>query len=58
MSWVGVAIGLLVTVTLHATLLAAVALAAEMGLGTNRLADIKVVGPAISDVMKKFKPSY
>jgi uncharacterized protein (DUF362 family) len=34
------------------------ALAAQMGLGTNRLADIKVVGAAVSDVMKKFKPSY
>ena len=34
------------------------ALAAQMGLGTNKLADIKVVGPSISDVMKKFKPSY
>ena len=34
------------------------AIAASVGLGSNRLADIDVVGPAISDVMRKFKPSY
>jgi uncharacterized protein (DUF362 family) len=33
-------------------------LAVEKGLGTNRLDQIKVVGPAIADVMKKFKPSW
>lgn len=34
------------------------AIAAGIGLGTNRLADIDVAGPAIADVMKKFKASY
>ena len=34
------------------------AIATSIGLGTNRLSDIDVVGPAISDVMKKFKSSY
>ena len=30
------------------------ALAAEKGLGTNKLADIKVLGPSVQDVMTKF----
>lgn len=34
------------------------AIAARIGLGSNRLSDVTVVGPAISDVMKKFKASY
>jgi uncharacterized protein (DUF362 family) len=33
-------------------------IAARLGLGTNRLEEIKVVGPAIKDVMMKFTPSY
>jgi uncharacterized protein (DUF362 family) len=33
-----------------------IALAAEKGLGTNMLADIKVVGAAIKDVMTQFMP--
>lgn len=34
-----------------------VALAAEIGLGTNRLADIDVVGAPINDVKVTFKPA-
>lgn len=33
-------------------------LAAQLGLGTNRLEEIKVVGETISDVTVHFKPSY
>lgn len=33
-------------------------LAAQMGLGTNRLEEVKVVGPSIEDVMVQFEPSY
>jgi uncharacterized protein (DUF362 family) len=33
-------------------------MAAKMGLGTNKLADIKVIGPAIGDIRMKFTPSY
>ena len=34
------------------------AIAASIGLGSNKLSDVKTTGPAISDVMHKFKPSY
>ena len=33
-------------------------MAAKLGLGTNKLEDIQVVGPSIADVMMKFTPSY
>ena len=33
-------------------------IAAKMGMGTNNLDEIKVVGPAIQDIVKKFSPSY
>ncbi len=33
------------------------ALAADMGLGTNQLSEIRVVGPAIQEVAYKFKPA-
>ena len=35
-----------------------IAIAAQLGLGTNKLDEIKVVGAALSEVTKKFKPSY
>jgi hypothetical protein len=31
---------------------------AQMGLGTNKLAEIKVVGVPIKDATTQFKPSY
>jgi hypothetical protein len=34
------------------------AIAAELGLGTNKLSDIKTIGPKVSDVVHKFKPSW
>lgn len=34
------------------------AIAAQMGMGTNKLADITTIGPAIGDVKMKFKPSW
>jgi uncharacterized protein (DUF362 family) len=33
-------------------------LARELGLGTNRLDEIEVVGPSIKDVSKKFEPCW
>jgi uncharacterized protein (DUF362 family) len=33
-------------------------IAASLGMGTNRLAEIKVVGASIDEVKKSFKPSY
>jgi uncharacterized protein (DUF362 family) len=33
-------------------------LAAKAGLGTNNLAEIRVVGEKLADITKKFKPSY
>jgi uncharacterized protein (DUF362 family) len=33
-------------------------IAAKMGLGTNKLAEIKIKGPAIDDIRMKFTPSY
>lgn len=35
-----------------------IAIAAKLGLGTNKLAEIKTVGASLSEVTKKFKPSY
>jgi uncharacterized protein (DUF362 family) len=34
------------------------AIAAELGLGTNKLSDIQTIGPKVSDVVHKFKPSW
>ena len=33
-------------------------LACEIGLGTNRLDEIEVVGPSINEVSKKFEPCW
>jgi uncharacterized protein (DUF362 family) len=35
-----------------------IAMAAKLGLGTNKLEEIKVVGASLSEITKKFKPSY
>ena len=34
------------------------AIAAQMGMGTNKLADITTIGPAIDDIKRTFKPSW
>ena len=34
------------------------AIAAQLGLGTNKLADIKTIGPEVGDVVHKFRPSW
>ena len=35
-----------------------IAMAAKLGLGTNKLEEIKIVGASLADVTKKFKPSF
>jgi len=34
------------------------ALAAQAGMGTNKLEEIKVIGPSINEIAVQFKPSY